>query len=285
MLAVLTPFEGKAWALDRWLGALRQTGLPEGTRLVWLCNSPDDDFYRRLGDAAAAMPWDVTLWQDTNRATGSGFFPTDDTVSRLWRELRKRIPGVDIGHILCLEDDVLLAGGVVAELLAVSAQYGPMAAIGAPVPERVPSSGAYMVWLHPATSGGEVRAEGYEPVRATPVEVGGLSFGCTLFPRSLFDLLSLRADPVRVMTPDKHNSRGFWGYDNEACDEVRRRGGQVIAAWGVVVCHMERPAVSSAPIQKPFHGGNSPRPQETQKQKIARNRRMSYYERAWRGIR
>jgi len=291
MLAILTPFAGKTWALDRWLTAVRAANLPADTQLIWLCNSPDEDFRQRLGDAAATIPWDVMLWQDANRATGSGFFSVDDTVSRLWRELRKRIP-VDIGQILCLEDDILPAGGAVAELLAVSAQYGPMAAIGAPVPERVPGSGAYMVWRHPVTSGGEARAEGYEPVRVTPAEVGGLSFGCTLFPRSLFDLLSLRADPVRVMTPDKHNPRGFWDYDNEACDEVRRRGGYIIAAWGVKVEHMEHPPIAGPPTQRPardldhFRAGNTD-PRQNDRHAAARKRRgrESPAKRAWLGRR
>jgi len=228
-LAILTPFEGKGWALEPWLASVRAAGLPEGTELLWLCNSADDGFYRSLEAAAATVPERVTLWRDTERIDeATPMIAKDSTVARLWREIRSRIPA-DVTHVLCLEDDVIIGADTLTGLLALCPDE--ITVVGSPVPEYVPT-GLYMAWLHV----GDPAIAKTSPRGDSPAEVDALSFGCTLYPRSLFDQLSLR--------PGKDRRPPFWGYDNCAGEDVKALGGTVIAAWNLPVEHLARPGIA-----------------------------------------
>jgi len=225
-LAVLTPFEGKSWALDRWLGALRVAALPAQTQLLWLCNSDDDAFYQRLEAASHTMPWPVTLWQDPHKETGG---PVKDwTVAYLWRELRKRTPS-ETQRVLTLEDDVLLMPGTVAALFALPAEHGSNSTVvAAPVPSRIGGQSRDGVWVYGKGYGDHTVA----PRTGATDRVDWCTFGCTLFPRGLFDRIPLIADL---------NPGPYCSYDHYACEYVRGRGGQIIAVWEARVGHMVHP--------------------------------------------
>jgi len=236
-LAILTPFEGKGWALDGWLSALRSAVRPEGTTFLWLCNSADDDFCLRLEEAARTLP--VTLWRDTERiAEATAMITKDSTVARLWREMRSRLPA-DLTHVLCLEDDVISSPSMITDLLALC--LDEMVVVAAPVPVR----------------GLTIRAS--SPMGPFPSEANWSSFGCTLFPRPLFDAITLRSGKGQPLP--------FRGYDNWVGDEIRALGGKVIIAMNMPVEHLAQPGMAAP------------------KRKRERNRTASYAYRAWRGAR
>ena len=277
-LAISTPFEGKAWALDRWLGALHAANLPEGTQLIWLCNSPDPEFFARLTAAAKAMPWPVTLWRDAERATVGDI--KDRTVSYLWRELRKRIP-VETERVFCLEDDVLLGTGTVEVLLALSAEHGPLTVVAAPTPCRVGHVGSPEgVWVDDS---GRVDGWTVAPRTRETDFADSAAFGATMFPRALFERLPLTSDP---------RARPYWGYDTYAGECVRNMGGTILAAWEARVDHMEHPTISDPCTQRhprdldDFRAGNTD-PRQNDRHHEARKRRGhgSHTRRTWRGIR
>jgi len=268
-LAVLTPFEGKGWALDRWLGALKAAELPADTQLVWLCNSADDAFYQRLEAASHTMPWPVMLWRDSTKVTGPTVHTKDATVAYLWRELRKRIPS-EASRVLTLEDDVLPSPGTVAALFALAEEHGADITVAVtPVPCRVSGQSPDGAWVY--RDGGTYHAERHG--RSGRVDCA--TFGCMLYPRSLFDRLPLlvSADSLRP------------GYDNQAGRDTYRLGGQMIAGWEIHVEHMEHPPDRPATAHYAGAARETVRPQETQAQKIRRARQPSYAQRAWRGQR
>lgn len=271
MLAVLTPFEGKTWALDRWLGALQAANLPADTHLVWLCNSPDPVFFRRLEQASLTMSWPVTLWQDAHKVSG----PTPmhvkwDTVAYLYRELRVRLPE-DVTHVLCLEDDVMLSPGTVGVLLAEAVEHGSMTVITG-APSNVSVEALCGIWVH--TMGARPAAQSEKTAR-----IDCCWFGCTLFPRALFDRLPLTSDWQRSL-----------GYDSKAGPDTYQLGGQMVAVWEARCVHMEHPTILDAPIRQlprafdDFRAGNTD-PRRNDKHAAAQQRkgRESSAHRAWRG--
>ena len=241
-LAILTPFEGKGWVLDRWLAALRAAALPEDTVLLWLCNAIGDaGFSLRLQEATVSLP--AILWHDATRIEDvTPIIAKDSTVARLWRELRLRLPE-DVTHVLCLEDDVIIGPATIGDLLTLSTDG--MMVVGAPVP---------------------LRGEAY-PADWLPAAVDWLSFGCTLFPRMLFDAISLRAG--------KDQAPPIRGYDNWAGDEIRALGARLIAAFTVRVQHLARPSMVAR--------AGLPVSAESEKRKRVHGRNESYAHHAWRG--
>jgi len=241
-LAVCTPFSGKAWALDRWLGALREAGLPEGTQLLWLCNSPDEDFRQRLGDASNTMVYPVTLWDDFTYSTcPDGRGDKDGTVRHLYRELRKQLPP-EAETIVTLEDDVLPEPGALS-LLAELSRQNPSAEIGGVVPHRGrPHFGSPAgFWVLDLTQTADDGSHFIFPKQVGEVdEVTTVAFGMTAFSRQLFDRLPLTRDPQRRM---------WWGFDRLVSEDVRRFGGRVLAAWGARSQHMEHPPIPDAPTR------------------------------------
>ena len=231
--AAVTLLSGKAWALGRWIEHFLALNLPTHAHLLWLCNSPDEDFWQALHEAAALIrptyP-NLQLWRDAHRVGQK-----DQQVAYLYQQARTRVPeGCEF--VFTLEDDVLPDAGAFWTMLAEWARRGGRDIVGVPVP-HIYQHGAVtaLAWDYERTERGVQIAPGVAVrearPQAKPAEVGGISFSCTLIPAKPWNEATL--------APGDPNYPAH-GFDHRFCAEAREGGAKIVAMWGLGATHLKQ---------------------------------------------
>ena len=232
-IAILTPFEGKDWALDFWLAALDEIRhFPvERVDLIWLDNSGDEAFGARL--RAAAEERGAKVIEHSHRLATK-----NETVAALWRLLRREVAS-DVKYVVCLEDDVLPPeDGLIRLWNLLRTRPEPLRAASGAVPYAYPEGGCETLFWQivtrrvypegdacndPAVTIASAGRRGLEEQ-----EIDACGFGFLLVEREALDTVSLAA----------HGPSGLC-YDQNFGHELRKLGWKLVGDWGCTCEHLQ----------------------------------------------
>ena len=237
MVAVVTLFSGRRWALDRYFDWLR--GLDwqrDNLHIVALDNSNDAEFSRELKERLAACDLAYSYVRDRSQAlteVGAAEFAGSREhrsrnsytlaahLARLYSVARQHVPG-GADFVWCVEDDIEPPPGALHNLCKGLFRYPKAGAITGCARSRFEDQ--WILWRDGRAFTEPPKEEDYTPVDAT-------GFYCTLLRRPVFEALAFR--------PTRDWSLKNCAYDWAAMHDIVHAGWQVLASGSVRCKHWQ----------------------------------------------